>query len=1046
MTMALSPPSSRASAIPANTPRIFVPGRTSSLQHFGKTGPAKISIEVPTVPQGATPTLRPQSLTAMDGSTPGLLKGDSMTGSRTAFPSNRPDNVDIGPRRSASCSVTTRNPTRAARVKRWVGSTRTVSDWDGLRRDPELWYEDGDCYVHLYARGHSQRGPSFCVPFRVLRESKCGSMFSLCFAQITPAPGSNSPRSKRISSGLNTPVSSANTVELYIPAPDEATREAAFQWHITTRNFFAYILNKPLVGNHMGQSLMALQERMQLFRSGQIDNFQDLLLYAEQQGYRDLVDCPDYALAMLFYAEHYKLRDIWIDAFAHCVGMNNRLSVSKEFEPVSRLTKALITRACLEMDIQLGRVTSALGNFLEDDLSPAFLGVPQSLVSHLDRMRTFLHGFYVEKFGYWPPPKGTSYSKALYRSMFFDFKFLYDYLVDLESTTDISSQKPASGGLCVLQNVRTFDERHQFAPLAHPLPLLPENIPLRGRTQSQKTLRTFTLGSKQAKTDHYLTARSSLVAATNFSDDAVTNAPIVKAYMRFERQCALSHREEKVSMADARKVRWLLIYGTLQYLMSALRAPKEVRDANEPTYPLCCLVTESSPWQIGTKALNSPTISSTNIPETIDQFIYESGGDLHNQPTLGPSRVLDIRPDDCFTHTNLDIATPSTSRPVSVEVPAPLRISSPARNSSIRSFRRLSVSSLSSRRNSVVPKSVSQPFCEIIVHGYGNGLNEAVGPTSESSSHVQSVPHTERSVVAPSTTGLDASFVRPSIPDSMRPVGTSLGLETTCEPNHDHMYSPTSTANVESAPMKRLGDPTRSDSHRTSPSYSDSTSSTDSRFWSDEASSTSSISSTHSVFLERTASGVEDSGLLGGFISVNSAPLASRKRLSSAALFRTASRCNEFRFSFNSHNAAILDLEPLSSYPESVDVDSTIGVALSAPPAEPSHPPPPPPISLTSEEFSSQARLSRSLSVDTVTPNDSTPIFPALSMGPPPEPISDDNISARSGSESSQSVLDAIPPPIMRVSPRMATQVNLEKPIEDEKVRKKEKRKSFWRR
>lgn len=77
--------------------------------------------------------------------------------------------------------------------------------------------------------------------------------------------------------------------------------------------------------------MVDLQERMRLFRSERVDNQQDFLKYADAQGYRDFVDFPDYALAVLFYAEHFKLRDAWIDAFAHCVGMNEKLILSPEF-------------------------------------------------------------------------------------------------------------------------------------------------------------------------------------------------------------------------------------------------------------------------------------------------------------------------------------------------------------------------------------------------------------------------------------------------------------------------------------------------------------------------------------------------------------------------------------------------------------------------------------------------------------------------------------------------------------------------------------------
>lgn len=184
--------------------------------------------------------------------------------------------------------------------------------------------------MHLYAVGQSRRGPSFCVPFRLLKQRNCGSMFSLCFAQTTTRTvlGHAASNVKRL------PGEAPRQIELYIPAPEENSREASFQWHIATRNFFAFVSGKPLVGNHLGQAMIDLQERMRLFRTGCVDNHQDFLEYAEAQGYRDFVDSPDYALAMLYYAEHYKLRDAWIDAFAHCVGMNAKLVVSPEF-PVS---------------------------------------------------------------------------------------------------------------------------------------------------------------------------------------------------------------------------------------------------------------------------------------------------------------------------------------------------------------------------------------------------------------------------------------------------------------------------------------------------------------------------------------------------------------------------------------------------------------------------------------------------------------------------------------------------------------------------------------
>jgi len=185
--------------------------------------------------------------------------------------------------------------------------------------------------VHLHAKGVSRRGPSFCIPFRLLRQKKCEAMLQLCDAQIASAPGSAFQHLRRMPSSLTNANGEHSIVELFIPAPEELSRENSFRRHIATRNFFAFLLGKPLVGDHMGQAFVDVQERLHHFRPSHPNNHQDFLDYAENQGYRDLVECTDYALASLYYAEHFKLRDIWVDAFAHCVGMSDSLVLSPEY-------------------------------------------------------------------------------------------------------------------------------------------------------------------------------------------------------------------------------------------------------------------------------------------------------------------------------------------------------------------------------------------------------------------------------------------------------------------------------------------------------------------------------------------------------------------------------------------------------------------------------------------------------------------------------------------------------------------------------------------
>ena len=564
------------------------------------------------------------------------------------------------------------------------------------------------------------------------------------------------------------------------------------------------------------------------------------------------------------------------------------------------------------MDLHLGRVMAALSNFLEDDFSAAYLGLGQGARAHLDRFRSFLHSFYVEKFGYWPPPEGSCFSKALYRSMYFDFRSLYDYLVDMESTESIQSQKPASGGICVLQNVQAFNKRHKNAPLPHPLPRLPEDTTPRNRTQSQRALVAFKLGSKQARTDRYMTTRAALTAATNTHDVSVTSSPLVMAYMRFERECAVRQRDEKVSIADARKVRWLLIYGVLQMLISAIRAPKEVRDTEEPTYPLCCLVTGTPPWKIGTKALKAPVIPSINAPEEASPYPSRAT-EIVDTPRL--ATPMNIQP-DCETGDY------SLQRQFSVEVPAPLRISSPIlRNASIRSIKALSFSPFSSRRNSVVVKPPIQPFCEIIVHGYGNGLNQTildppshtVSPGSGSPLRISTppVPPKESQVPEQVNQQLTPISANGSRNLSHRPANLELHFDSIPEIARtpileafqvDQMYNPGSPDLVEESSSSSASMPLTP-------------------IWSSRASSTSSASSAGPVNCTGSYGGAV--GALGGLVLLDSPS----SKFSSHIASPSTSRKRTARLSFSDVPAKVL------TGPEPAVGESGVGIAL-APPEE----------------------------------------------------------------------------------------------------------------
>jgi hypothetical protein len=585
-------------------------------------------------------------------------------------------------------------------------------------------------------------------------------------------------------------------------------------------------------------------------------------------------------------------------------------------QPTSRLTKALMTRAYLEVDIHLNRVSKALSTFLQDDFSPAYLGLPQGARNHMYRFQRFLHDHYTEKFGYWPPPSSAdSFPKVLYKSMFYDFKNLYNLLVDTQSDNDIASQKPASGGICVLQTVAHFDKRHKFPAQAHPMPLLPRD------SGHEKPARTYSSASYIRKSRD---TSAALALAMNSLDDNTSSSRIVQAYMQFERTHAPSPapREDRLSAVDARKVRWLLIYGTLQYLTSALRAPSAVRDADSPEYPLCCLIAGQSSWNTPTPAA-TPSILSPMSGATAIYDYFEGAQCSSIQP--------DCQREDYITSAN-------TSRRGSFDLSSKAQL--PTRQASTRSFGPLSSLSVrGSRRNSVALKPSSH--CAILVQGYGDGLNQAIAedPIQTITAQEDTLMPSPGSFLLEDTDD-ETSWLKPQAPNAPK----SNAVSNVERPRHTrnrtpllHTFQLDHTVPTVTAPIQPTFDTTID-----SMSRSDSTSSMGSSVWTDGGSATSSKSSANGERHVYKTSTAEHNGLLGGLVSVDGTRVSlempeDRTTTSSPSqadihpLFRDAPQQDGFNFDFTT--------EPSKSTTPTPTAGS-VGLAISGPPTPSSHPTP----------------------------------------------------------------------------------------------------------
>ncbi|KAK5659763.1 hypothetical protein OQA88_974 [Cercophora sp. LCS_1] len=595
-------------------------------------------------------------------------------------------------------------------IRRWDGAARACSPWDSLGRDPELWFRNGNCYVHLYGKGQSRRGPAFKVPFDALLEAKCHPLLARFMARDTTIPHSAAP-GRRYFDFLDR-IRPDSRVELYMPAPPMATKEEALRYHLATRNFFAWVFRRSMVGEHLGSSLIALINSMSEFRCPGEDNMDGLLGYLNEEGYLDMRNQPIHALAILHFAEFFQFKNLYIDAFTHCVGMCDRLFGIPEYQVITSITRKLVRQAKSEMDQRLGHAGLMLRNFLEEDLSEAHVGLTAGARAHLDRFRTFLLAFYTSKLGYYPPNsvdiRSLIFERDILCGMRDDFEALYDYLVDESFTPPGTIPALAQGGICTLQSVHGFDVRNQYPSLQHPLPLLPENTP----TTTSRRMSWLTKPDK-LKPDQRLVAHAALEKAANKQPGLLKNQLVV-AYRKFEEDSIfLPHkadRHEKLSQIDARKIRWILIYATYQVLLSCTNAPDECQDPDDVPYNIAVSTANLPPWK---EAQRPVSMSRRNSVSRQDNRMSMS---VPSMPTIHSPALPEIKPDIDYLALTHRQASSSTMAP-----------SIPPRCHSLNKVRR-SLSIFSHQAPSVVVESSAasrrMSYHEILVQGYGNGTND----------------------------------------------------------------------------------------------------------------------------------------------------------------------------------------------------------------------------------------------------------------------------------------------------------------------------------
>ena len=243
--------------------------------------------------------------------------------------------------RSRSSSSSSRTRERTAGMRRWDGQSRITTDWFGYhnvtrialvsglllssRQDPELNFTDGDVLVFLHEPDSSRKRASFRLHADYLATTGFQSL-------VDQSVTASAPTHWALPSRPDGP-SGATIHELFLSAAPDADRVAIARHHLATRNFFAWLYDRPMTGKTLGASLEDVMSRANLYRPNDVEsNQRDIIAYLNRRGYMDFRECVDHALAALHLAERFQMEALWVNAFAHCVGMNLSLHTSIEFD------------------------------------------------------------------------------------------------------------------------------------------------------------------------------------------------------------------------------------------------------------------------------------------------------------------------------------------------------------------------------------------------------------------------------------------------------------------------------------------------------------------------------------------------------------------------------------------------------------------------------------------------------------------------------------------------------------------------------------------
>ncbi|KAF4972156.1 hypothetical protein FSARC_1231 [Fusarium sarcochroum] len=527
-------------------------------------------------------------------------------------------------------------PVAAPPMKRWSGGGRPVAKWNKLRKDPELWDPSGDVLIYLGRKG--QNLPTMRLSSQLIEATKSRHLLSLLhegsleeYLHSPPSPTGELYGMKRgqefLSAPLTPPASQRTSMgdmegqilyEMHFPPPQNTKSFDQLRHQITTRNFFAVLLNASIVGFSLHEALSDLHIRLDSCMPPNNDNVKQIVRYIRKRGLDDVRNSPYTAVSLLAWAEEPDVRweDGWRECFTHCVGMYDRVQKYKDFNRITPNTRNLLERASMEMQGRLQAAEERLASFEYRDMW-MFAQENSPKGTAAERLRRMFVQHLERNYGSWPPsmpaqPDGRSsrlanstrpdawLSRSLVMKLQRDFGALYDHIVDRDivwGTTKAQSGRKLTmvsmtgigvfgadmNEVPLMDMFIEFDNKQHFPHIPHPYPSLPEST-----LRSSAAGGLIREGNARTESDRMGALHERIRLAYTKSTDVDTQESeefpneLVDEFIRFEEADDIGG----MNPATARCSRWVLIYGILQTLASVSVDDERVQHGDKVDYHL----------------------------------------------------------------------------------------------------------------------------------------------------------------------------------------------------------------------------------------------------------------------------------------------------------------------------------------------------------------------------------------------------------------------------------------------------------------------------